>query len=155
MKAKASGAMARDLIDIKPLSEKFQIPSLMKEFRGRDRLHLQIHAEAPQELAIGQHLLGDGMHRHRASVPTGHGRRVPDMVEVAVGKQQQRDGSFPESVIRTLRGIHENVPPRALEQIGVCLQVPARERLRPTGCLMELHVMMFAFPFTLCNGSLQ
>jgi hypothetical protein len=83
------------------------------------------------------------------------GGRIPDMVKVAMSEYQKGDGSFPESFGRTLGGIHQKIPLRAPDQVGIGLQGPSGEHSGAFGCLMKVHFIMFAFPCVLCNGSLS
>ena len=153
MDADTSRTMPRNLVEIEGASQEWLGRSFMEFEIGCYRFDFQVYPETPQEPGISQHRLGDRVHRHAASVLSDHRGSIPDMVIVTVGKQEEGDRYITECLRGPFRGIDQHVPFGAGDQIGIGLQGTPGEHFKGYGCLIYVHLMMFAFPYPLCNGS--
>ena len=73
------------------------------------------------------------------------GSRIPYMVKMTMSEHQKGDGSLPESFGCTLGGIHQKIPLRASDQIGIGLQCTSGEHFWTFVCLMNVHFINGCF----------
>ena len=123
----------------------------MEVTRGLDRFHLEVEAVATKKVPVGEHLLSDRMHGNRALVDPGDLGGIPDVVKVTMGEHQKIDPTLPKSRSGALGGINQDVALGTVNEVCVCFQSATGEHFHTFGCLYHVHLMKFAFPFSLCN----
>lgn len=119
MKAQTAGAMARDIEDIKLPPKKILPRAPSHDAVGLDRSHPQGKSLTLEKVFLGNHRNGVRMADHRTPVTRLDRGGIRHMVPVAVGQDEQVDFLAGEPLIRPLRSVKKDAPPRRLHQKAV------------------------------------
>ena len=151
VEAEAAGAVAWNFKDVESASQQWLPFPLLKEQSRRDRFNLQIKTEPAEELPVSKHFLRRGVHGDRAAVSACKFGGIPNMVEVAVGKDEQGNRDVPESLCSTFGSINQEISTGTREEVGIGLQSTTGEHFLGGRCRIFVHLMKFAFLPSLCN----
>ena len=154
METQASGTMPWNLVNVEESAQERLCRAFAQKASCSDRFHFQINPESAQEVPVREHLLGDRMHGCQATMMSNDFRGIPDMVIVAMSEKKKCYRNVPKGIGCSLGRINEDVSFWGGDQVAIRFQGATREHLYGTCCQRVVHLMMFAFTHSLCNGSL-
>ena len=152
MKAQASGAMSRHMVNLHGCTEQFGGSVFIKQEVGCEGIDFQFEAPTPEELPIAHHGHGVGMHCGLAPMALDYCRGVSDMVKVTMREHQEIHPFDGEGRICPLRCVEKNAAGWRLVVETICVEHTASEGFEPIHEKMVRGMMSkFDFQGSVCK----
>jgi hypothetical protein len=127
VKTEASGTVPWNFENIHRETEKPLISSFAQPRGSCDGLDFEIQAKSSQEMAISKHHFCGGMHGHGAAMEARDGRRIPDMIKVTVGEDQQGNRGMTKCLSRPFGSVDQKISLRSAQKEGIGLEATSDE----------------------------